>query len=174
MIDKVTSFELKLALLEYFRFERQWVAVDEFRQADVICDTGKKVIEVEVKITKNDLVNGEKYKMLKHQTYAQGKSYRRCHPNEYYFCVPDHLHSEAIGVIDGLNTNYGLFLFYEEQLLNHLSRGYHAESLADYMSCVRRPKKLHKGYSAAQKQLIAKRCSAKLITQMQREYREKR
>ena len=45
MIDKVTSFHLKLALLEYFRFERRWIAVDEFRKADVIADTGKKVIE---------------------------------------------------------------------------------------------------------------------------------
>ncbi len=173
MIDKVTSFELKLALLEYFRFERQWIAVDEFRQADVIADTGKKVIEVEVKIAKNDLINGEKYKLLKHRAYTQGKSCRRCHPNEYYFCVPRSLQSEAIGVIDGLNTNYGLIIFDSERLLGDLSRGYHAQMLSDYLCNVRRAKKLHKGYPKKQQELIAKRCSAKLITQMQIKYKER-
>ena len=53
MMDyKVTAFDLKLALLDYFRFLRQWVCVDEFRGADVIADTGKDIIEVEVKVGK--------------------------------------------------------------------------------------------------------------------------
>ena len=173
MIDKVTSFELKLALLEYYRFERQWVAVDEFRQADVICDTGKKVIEVEVKVAKNDLRNGEKYKMLKHNAYARGKAYRGCHPNEYLFCVPAGLMEDALDVIDKMNPDYGLFLFYDKRFIYDLSQGYRPPMLVDYLSCVRRPRKLHKGYPERQRELIVKRCSAKLITQMQKEYKEK-
>ncbi len=174
MINKVTSFELKLALLEYFRFERQWVAVDEFRQVDVICNTGKKVIEVEVKVAKNDLTNGEKYKVLKHQAYLKGKPYRRCHPNEYYFCVPYDLMVEAHKVVEKINPNYGVIIFDAKRLLGDLSRGYHAQMLSDYLCVVKQAKKLHKGYPKKQQELIAKRCSAKLITQMQAKYKEKR
>ena len=175
MIDKVTSLELKLklALLEYFRFERQWITVDEFKQADVIADTGKKIIEDEVKVTRNDLRNGEKYKVLKHKAYAQGKSYRRCHPNEYYFCVPRSLRHDANEVVNGLNRNYGVIIFDAERLIGDLGRGYHAHMLSDYLCVVRRAKKLHKGYSAKQQELIAKRCSAKHITQIQEKYKEK-
>jgi len=169
----VTSFELKLALLEYFRFERQWIAVDEFKGADVIADTGKKIIEVEVKTAKNDLVNGERQKKLKHINYAQGKQHRQCHPNEYLFCVPFSLMHDANMVIEELNPKYGLFVFYDQRLLRDLGQGYRADRLSDYLSCTRRPKKLHKGYPAKQQQRIAKRCSSKLITQMQEKYRDK-
>ena len=69
MSYKVTAFDLKLALLQYFRFKRQGVCVEEFRGADIIVDTGKEIIEVEVKITKADLINGEKRKQWKHESY---------------------------------------------------------------------------------------------------------
>lgn len=173
MLDKVTSFELKLALLEYFRFERQWTAVDEFMQADVIADTGKKVIEVEVKVAKNDLRNGEKYKMLKHQAYTKGRAYRRCHPNEYYFCVPYTLMADAVLVVEKMNPKYGIIIFDTEKLLADLKRGYCHAQLSDYLCVVRRARKLHKGYPESQVTRIAKRCSAKLITQMQAKYMEK-
>ena len=53
---KVTAFDLKLGLLQYFRFKRGWVCVDEFRGADIIVDTGKDIIEIETKITKHKFV----------------------------------------------------------------------------------------------------------------------
>lgn len=173
MIDTVTSFELKLGLLHYFRFERQWIAVDEFRGADVICDTGTKVIEVEIKISKNDLVNGERYKVLKHKAYAEGKQYRRCHPNEYYFCVPWTLLDDAVEVVEKLNLAYGIILFDAERLLADLSNGYHHAKLSQYLIVLRRARKLHTGYPKKQQWLIAKRAASKLITQMQDEYMEK-
>lgn len=170
---KVTSFELKLGLLDYFRFERQWVAVDEFRGADVIADTGSKVIEVEVKITKNDLCNGEKYKTLKHLAYSQGKQYRRCYPNEYYFCVPWSLVKDAHEVVEALNPDYGIIIFDSKLLLDDLGRGYRHAKLGNYLCVVRRARKLHAGYSVKQQWLIAKRAASKLITQMQAEYMAK-
>ena len=173
MIDKVTSFELKLALLDYFRFERQWIAVDEFRGADVIADTGTKVIEVETKITKNDLTNGEKYKVLKHLAYSNGKPYRRCHPNEYYFCVPWSLVNVAHEVVEAMNPKYGIIIFDSERLLADIGRGYCHKKLSKYLCVVRKAKKLHTGYPKGQQRLIAKRASSKLITQMQDEYMEK-
>jgi len=173
MLDKVTSFELKLGLLDYFRFERQWVAVDEFSGADVICDTGTKVIEVEVKVTGNDLKNGEKYKVLKHNSYSQGKRHRRCHPNEFYFCVPYSLVDDANKVVEALNPKYGIIAFDEKRLLGDLSRGYRHTRLSQYLNVVSRARKLHTGYSKKQQWLIAKRATSKLITQMQAEYMEK-
>ena len=173
MLDKVTSFELKLGLLDYFRFERQWVAVDEFRGADVICDTGSKVIEVETKIAKNDLCNGEKYKVLKHRAYGQGRGYRRCHPNEYYFCVPWPLVDATHEVVESLNPKYGIIIFDTVRLLGDIGRGYCHAKLSQYICVVRRARKLHAGYDRKQQQLIAKRATSKLITQMQAEYMEK-
>ncbi len=170
---KITAFELKLALLDYFRFERQWVSVDEFRGADVIVDTGSKIIEVEVKISRSDLVSGEKYKGLKHLAYGLGKQYRRCHPNEYYFCVPWSMIDSAHEVVEALNPKYGIIIFDAERLLGDLDRGYRHAKLSQYLCVVRRARKLHKGYSARQQWLIAKRASSKLITLMQAEYMEK-
>lgn len=173
MIDKVTSFELKLALLEYYRFERQWIAVDEFMGADVIVDTGTEIIEIEVKMVKNDLVNGERQKRLKHINYAQGRKYRWCHPNKFLFCVPVKLREVAEEMVAELNPKYGVIVFYDEQLLNHLARGYRAPMLCDYLSVIKRAQKLHTGYPLKQQRRIAKRCSSKLITQMQNKYKEK-
>lgn len=170
---KITAFELKLALLDYFRLERQWVTVDEFRGADVIADTGSKVIEVEVKIARNDLITGEKYKPLKHLAYSQGRSYRRCHPNEYYFCVPWSLVDTAHKVVEAMNPKYGIIIFDAKRLLGDLDRGYCHSKLSNYLCVVRRARKLHKGYPKHQQWLIAKRASSKLITQMQAEYMEK-
>jgi hypothetical protein len=170
MIEKVISFHLKLALLEYFRFERQWVAVDEFLQADVVADTGKKVIEVEVKVAKYDLCHAEKRKP-KHHAYRDGRQYG-CHPNEFYFCVPDTLQADAEKVIEKLNPKYGLILFYDQHLLSRLERGAGAGMLADYLSVVKRAKKLHTGYPEKQVTRIAKRCSAKNITFMQQQFRD--
>lgn len=173
MIDKVTSFELKLALLEYYRFERQWIAVDEFMGADVIVDTGTEIIEIEVKMVKNDLVNGERQKKLKHLNYAQGKQHRRCHPNKFLFCVPVKLREVAEEMVAELNPKYGVIIFDDRWLLGDLSRGYHSLFLSDYLCTVERAQKLHKGYPLKQQQRIAKRCSSKLITQMQNKYTEK-
>ncbi len=170
---KITAFELKLALLDYFRFERQWVAVDEFSGADVVCDTGTKVIEVEVKLAKNDLANGEKYKVLKHSAYAKGNRHRRCHPNEFYFCVPYQLMDAAVKVVETMNPKYGVIVFDSEKLSTDLGNGYRHAKLSQYLCVVRRARKLHAGYPEKQRWHIAKRATSKLITQMQAEYMEK-
>ena len=173
MIDKVTSFELKLALLEYYRFERQWIAVDEFKGADVIADTGSKIIEVEVKTAKNDLINGERQKVLKHLNYANGKQHRQAHPNEFLFCVTAKLAETAMDMVTELNPKYGVIVFNDAALLQELSRNYRRPMLSDYLFTYKRAGKLHKGYAAKQQQRIAKRCSSKLITQMQQKFKER-
>ena len=173
MIDRVTSFELKLALLEYYRFERQWIAVDEFMGADVIVDTGSEIIEIEVKLRKNDLCNGERYKKLKHHNYKHGLQYARCHPNKYLFCVPIKLREAAEAMVAELNPKYGVIIFDDVRLLANVARGYGYARLSDYLCTVERAQKLHTNYGRKQQQRIAKRCCSKLVTLMQKQFLEK-
>lgn len=170
---KITAFELKLALLEYYRFGRQWITVDEFNGADVIVDTGSETIEIEVKLCKSDLTNGERNKRLKHLAYKAGRQYRRCHPNKYLFCVPVELIEVAKQMVVELNPKYGIIAFNDLRLLANLGRGYGYDLISDYLYTVKRGQRLHTGYAEEQRQRIAKRCCSKLITQMQKQYLEK-
>lgn len=170
---KVTAFDLKLALLEYFRFQRQWVCVDEFRGADVIVDTDKDIIEVEVKISKYDLVNKECGKN-KHQFYCVGQQYCRLHPNKFYFCVPEPLVPPAIEVCGKLNPKYGVIAFNPYVFERHIQWNYkipHRECLR----MVRSAKRLHESYTNYQR-AIAMRTTSKIViligTEFQRRLKE--
>lgn len=161
---EVTAFDLKLALLEYFRFQRQWICVDEFRGADVIADTGKDIIEVEVKISKYDLEKGEGKKQRKHHLYSIGKSFALCNPNKYYFCVPEALVPLAIGVCEKLNPKYGIIAFNPYVFERHIQWNYkipHQECLR----MARSAKRLHESYANHQR-AIAMRTSAKIVSLM--------
>ena len=157
---------MKLALLDYFRFERQWICVDEFRQADVIADTGKDIIEVEVKITKGDLVNKECCKR-KHHFYRIGQQYR-FHPNKFCFCVPETLVKSALEICAKLNFKYGVIAFNPDVFERHLKWNYenpHRECLR----MARTAKRLHESYANHQR-AIAMRTSSKIITLMRLEF----
>ncbi len=167
MIDKVTSFEIKLALLQYYRLKRQWICVDEFSQADIIADTGKEIIEVEVKISTADLCR-EKKKLSKHQCYRRGLQWDGCHPNKYLFCVPGAMVEAAQKMVAELNPKYGIISFNANEYLHHISRGY----LADYLFTVKRASKLHGLYDKRQRERIAKRCSVKLLGLMEKQHLE--
>jgi len=167
---KTTAFEIKLALLEYYRFGSQCVSVDEFNGADVIADTGKEIIEIEVKITKNDLVNGEKHKVLKHGAYKRGRPWHRCHPNKFLFAVPMDLVEVAEHVVFDLNPKYGIIGFDAEAFEAHVQGNSFIPYLKNYLCIMKRARKLHTNYDAKQTRLIAKRCSAKLITLLQKQH----
>ena len=165
---KVTAFDLKLALLSYFRFERQWVCVDEFRHADVVVDTGEDFVEVEVKITKGDLVNKECKKTGKHWHYSIGQPYNQLWPNKFYFCVPETLVKDAMEMCLGLNPKYGVIAFNPHIFENHIRWNYNFP----HQKCLRMArtaKKLHESYDNHQ-QAIARRASAKLIDLMKLQY----
>lgn len=166
---KTTAFDIKLALLQYYRIKRQWICVDEFSQADVIADTGKEIIEVEVKISKNDLCR-EKKKKAKHQSYSRGQRWV-CHPNKYFFCVPRTMVEAAEKMVAELNPKYGIISFNADEYLRHIHRGY-AYYLADYLFTVKRARKLHDLYDKEQQVKIAKRCSVKLLGLMEKQHLE--
>lgn len=161
----LTALHLKLALLSYYRYKRQWVCVDEFNGADVIVDTGSEVYEIEVKVDKQDLMKGEDKKCGKHNSYRHGFQWRWCHPNRYYFCVPTSLREDAEKKIKQLNPKYGLILFDEDRFDR-----FRPTFLEDLIVTVQRAGKLHEKYTPGVQRKIAKRASSKLITLMRKEY----
>jgi hypothetical protein len=148
-----TAFDLKLALMEYFRFKRQWVCVDECLNADIVADSGKCIVEVEVKVSRYDLLNGEAKKRNKHQNYEQ-QWYGYSIPNKYYFCVPADLRADAIEYAHKLNPKYGVIIY---------------DSHTRDVLTVKSALMLHKEYKGKHSHQIAKRCSSKLVTLMQQE-----
>lgn len=164
MIYKVTAFDLKLALLQYFRFKRQCVCVDEFQGADIIADTGKEIIEVEIKITKFDLINGEKKKVRKHQLYKQGHSWQFCHPNKFFFCVPEKLIDIALGWANKLNEKYGVIGFDAEKLERIIQNNspLYWQHNNYFLRVAKSAKKMHENYKDNLRWAIAKRTSAKI------------
>ena len=164
MSYQVTAFDLKLALMRYFRFERQWVCVDEFRGADVVADTSKDIIEVEVKINKYDLEKGEPKKYMKHHYYGMGKSYGLLNPNKFYFCVPESLVQSAIGVCEKLNPEYGIIAFNLDVFARHLQWNYKIPHWG-CLRIARSAKRLHESYAKCQ-EAIAKRTSSKIVSLM--------
>jgi len=168
---KLTAFDLKLALLYYFRFERQWVCVDEFRHADVVADTGKNIIEAEVKVDKGDLVNKEKYKTFKHHNYRMGRANNLLCPNQFYFCVPESLAVSAMEICEKLNPNYGIIAFNADVFERHISwkwRIPHRQCLR----MARTAKRLHESYAKCQ-HAIAMRTSSKIVSLMGIEYQRR-
>lgn len=168
---KVTSSELKVACLSYFRFKKQCVCVDEFNGADVIVDTGKEIIEIEVKVNKYDLMQGERRKVQKHKCYLHGKQYAQCHPNKFMFCVPSELKNAALDMVAELNPKYGILVF-DTQAYQWAMAGGHTPCLVNYLSNAKRARSLHEQYEKRQQQLIAKRCSSKIVGLLETQHRK--
>ena len=168
---KITAFDLKLALLKYFRFQRQWICVDEFRGADVIADTGKDIIEVEVKISKYDLEKMEEKKQRKHRCYSVGKPFNFYNPSRFYFCVVEALVSSAAEVCEKLNSKYGIIAFNPWVFERHIQWNYkvpHRECLR----MARSAKRLHESYANHQR-AIAMRTSSKIVSLMETNYQQR-
>ena len=163
---------MKLALLQYFRFRRQWLCVDEFRGADIIVDTGKEIIEVECKQTKSDLINGERKKIKKHQMYKWGKSFMMCHPNKFMLCVPLSMKDIAIAWCKDVNENYGIIVFDNELLKKRIDK-VHSIWHCRYLTIIKSAKTLHSRYDSGQRWSIAKRTSAKIATLMEQLHNER-
>lgn len=172
---KLTSTDLKLALLEYFRFKRQAICVDECQNVDIMIDTGKEIIEIETKISKSDLKADLKKtigRTKKHDAYANPRSNSWLKPNKFYFCVPDYLEEFALKFAKDINPKYGVFVFDSEIHNRQLSRG-HYSSHVNFLRVSRKGRKLHDRYNEKLKWQIALRASSKLITLMQKQFKEK-
>jgi len=159
----ITAFDLKLALLQYFRFKRQWVCVDEFHGADIVADTGTEIIEVEVKITKNDLINGEKKKARKHQAYKAGGQFYCFQPNKFLFCVPEKLVNTALEWANEINKKYGIIGFDVETFENRIDKEFTPWHCA-YIRIAKSAQVIHEKYNSKLRWAIAKRASSKIAS----------
>jgi len=105
-MQTLTALEIKTALMYYFRFQRQWLCAPEVDfdggRADILIDTGEDIREVEIKISKSDLYNGESKK----DKHRQGV---KC--NKFYICVPDCLMDDAEKWVLQTEPNYGIILY---------------------------------------------------------------
>ena len=164
----MSAFDLKVALMQYYRFRRGWVCVYEFHGADIIVDTEKEIIEVETKITKHDLIEGERKKHNKHQRYKDGIGSYYLRPNRFLFCVPEKLVDDALGWAKEINENYGVIAFNTERFKKHLLENklyWHAHNC--YLRTARSAKKLHDNYKETASCRIAKRASSALANLME-------
>ena len=75
-------------------------------KADILCYNKNEVIEVEIKISKSDLLHDIEKK--KHLKYSVGKVWNM--PNKFYYCVPYQLEKDALNLIKKINPNYGLII----------------------------------------------------------------
>ncbi len=105
----MTAEDIKLSLMHYFRFKRQWLCASECLNNDVMVITNKDIIEVEVKINKYDLWKGEA-KKRKHRLYKKYPELMKYHANRFYVCVTEDLLEEAKKWVSATNKKYGIFL----------------------------------------------------------------
>ena len=165
---KVTAFDMKVALMQYYRFKRGWICVYEFHGADIIVDTDKEIIEIETKVTKHDLIKGEMKKLSKHQRYKNGIGWAYLRPNKFSFCVPENLVETALAWAKKINEDYGVIAFETERFKEHLlNNKLHWLAWNCYLRTVRSAKKLHTDYKDTARWRIAKRTSSALANLME-------
>jgi len=114
MSEKLTSCQIKYALMSYFRFTRQWICASECMDNDVMVLGNKGIIEVEVKVSKYDLWKGEARKP-KHARWKEESS-RYYRPNKFYICTEKHLIEEATKWVEETNSKYGIIEAFEHSV----------------------------------------------------------
>lgn len=143
----MTAEEIKLSLMHYFRFKRQWLCATECLNNDVMVITDKDVLEIEVKVNKYDLWKGEA-KKTKHHYYKNFPTRMKYHANRFYICVTEELIEEAKKWVLATNNKYGIIL-----CASNVSRGFN-------VSILKRATSLHDTVNDRLKESIMKRiCS---------------
>lgn len=157
---KITSDLLKCAVMSYYRFNRGYISAEEvfidYGRADVLVDTGKSINEIEIKISKHDLMVKELEK-LKHKYELKRKI------NKFYICVPDYLKDCATEFIQKVNNKYGLIIFNVD--IFEKSKTYWR--IKESLEIVKRAKNLNDKYNEKYKEDIVKRLSSKVINDLQ-------
>lgn len=160
----INSLHLKTALYAYWRYKRQFVCADEvdicLTSADIIVDTGGFLFEIECKISKSDLVQGEK-KKNKHKNYLNGNI--KYIPNQFFICVPTDLVLTAKEWCEKVNPKYGVLEYLHEKEPNKL---YKHRKWEDRIRVAKKAKFLHETpITANQRERISRRLSsARAIT----------
>jgi hypothetical protein len=157
----LTAKYLKGCLMHYARYRKQMVVASEVNTgyciADVMAYNDDKVVEIEVKVSKSDLIHDRE--KSKHEWYGILRNQKSdMIPNEFYYCVPDKLKDEAVSLSKQVeevtlgHLRYGVMVCAENK-----NRKTHFD---DLISVYYRPKKIHDTYPKKLAKLIVKRlCS---------------
>lgn len=106
----MTSGELKMVGLQWLRYVRQmtYVATEAGSlRADIFGADSKQAIEIEVKVSRYDLINELRHKPHKHMVLQEGRP-NSWTPNRFYFLVPNTLAAEAISLVEEKAPLYGV------------------------------------------------------------------
>tara|TARA_R110000787_G_scaffold198245_1_gene309414 strand:- start:59 stop:550 length:492 start_codon:yes stop_codon:yes gene_type:complete len=112
-MTKTTSCHIKTAVMSDYRFNKSFhLVASEVLNADVMVANDKKSVEIEVKISKQDLLAD--FKKSKHKKYANvDNHYFDTIPNQFYFCVPFELVDDALKLVKDLP--YGVMKYDSSQ-----------------------------------------------------------
>lgn len=170
---KLSSFDLKLALMEKYRFQQQQIVAEECNDCDILSDNGKIITEIEVKMSKSDLKaedNKRLFRKPKHVLYANSKAW--IVPNKFYFCVPSYMTEFTIEYAKSLNSKYGVIEFDDKKFLDKLPNKRYSNH-GTFVRVVKRAGKLHDKYSLKYARMVALRACTKSISLMQNVYKSK-
>lgn len=107
----VSAYQMKAAVMWYYRFNRQLICAPEIAIgsgiADCITYDGHGIHEIEIKMSKYDLYAGEERKK-KHNYYAEGQHKYFSVPNAFSVCVPVALEEVAKEWVAKTNKKYGV------------------------------------------------------------------
>lgn len=112
------STEIKTKVLHYWRFNRKlpFCATEAGAfSSDVLVSDGKEIIEIEVKVSLNDL--RQEFRKKKHSIYLNYSTYPHRHtPNKFFFAVPRALLGATKTLVR--NNPYGIIEVYDTPLSN--------------------------------------------------------
>ena len=108
------SDKIKLALLEYYRFERSMLVGTEDSECDILVESKTSaeqktatLTEIEVKTSIQDLKKDFKDKQTKH-FHINNLSYKI---DYFYFCIPYDLYEKAEKIISEQGKYYGIITY---------------------------------------------------------------
>jgi hypothetical protein len=120
----MNSKEIKTKLLHYWRFRRRYIycatEVGKFK-ADILVSNGEEILEIEVKVSRGDIVQEKKKK--KHFIYHNPSTwYSQFVPNKFYIAVPKNL----VPIVTDLtiNKNYGIVQVKKKQITKNRKEVY--------------------------------------------------
>ena len=156
---------LKIAVMSYYRFRRGWICADETMDADVLVDSGTEIIEVEVKVSRYDLMVSEKKKPKHLYWKANPPAYRTRMPNSFLICVPSKLVPDALEFIEEVNPAYGLIEF-DSSKYERLAERMERPPIEECVVIRRRAKGICKDYPKQLKDALCLRLTSSLIGKM--------
>lgn len=163
----INSNYIKASLMSYYRFKRGYICVDEclctgHEISDILVDTGDTIIDIEIKISKSDLITGEARKR-KHNYYKQAEGKVR-HPNKFYICVPANLKEVTEQWVSETNPLYGIIIYNPPMhFISPVNFEYN-------LHFIKHAKSINSKYSGEYfREIMAKRLSSSIANRMQKD-----